>query len=493
MSKWNAYRHPIHLKACWIGLAAAFAVVLFVPTARAANEFFPYIDTHAHMEFGGKYRISNTDAAAQALIAEMDRLKIDMTLLMPLPAGAWPEVRRQFDFESILPVMQRYPDRVRILAGPGILGPLYIAGASGAPSAEALQAFRAKAEQIASLPFISGFGEMPVVHLALPTMGENHPYEAVAPDHPMLLALSDVAAAHKLPIDVHVDLVTEDRSLPPYLNQPSAWDPNPPLLMRNLDGLERLLRHNRNTKIVWAHVGGEPLFSRTVEVCRDLLKRHPNLYMSFRVQSPAPAAARFEAAALTPSGRLKPAWAALIKEFPDRFLVGSDTFYTDQEKARGGNEAGRLNLHRLLTQLPPEVARKVARENVYRIYRMDVPIPSPGTATPVLIQPPVGMPIVFDTYDRDLDGEITLEEFVAARRNLFAQADASRLGYIGRGPFTATFLPTTLPASKVMLYRQADANGDGRIGADEFDAASHAFFNMLDKRTAGRLLPVDLE
>ncbi|MBT9612179.1 MAG: hypothetical protein IV108_02815, partial [Burkholderiales bacterium] len=297
--------------------------------AHADPEFFPYIDVHAHMEFRGARGISSVVAGVQTMITEMDRLKIDKTILMPLPQGVGTDVRLPFDYEEFLPVLQRQPERIRLLAGPGMLGPLYFEKQPGTLTQDDRASFKAKAEHIAKLPFISGFGEFAIVHLSLPQMGDMHPYEAVDADHPLLLLLADVAAEHNLPIDVHLDLIPEDMHVPTRLMNPNAWDPNPQKLKKNQDGFERLLQYNRQAKFVWAHVGMEPLQNRTVEICRGLLKRHPNLYMSFRLQANNDMAWRSPAAALSASGALKRPWAELIKEFPDRFVVGSDTFYTD--------------------------------------------------------------------------------------------------------------------------------------------------------------------
>lgn len=492
-----------YLMLCAVGLIPSLA-----SEAHADVEFFPYIDTHAHMEFRGARRISSVAAGVQAMIGEMDRLKIDKTILMPLPQGIGTDVRLPFDYEELLPVLQSQPDRIRLLAGPGILGPIYFGKSPGALTDEDRRFFKAKAEQIAKLPFISGFGEFGIVHLSIPMMGDLHPYEAVDADHPLLLLLAEVAAAHKLPIDVHFDLVPDDMSLPVYLINPNALDPNPRELKKNQDAFERLLKHNREAKIVWAHVGLEPLQSRTVEICRDLLKRHPNLYMSFRLQGGNSNAARFPAAALSQSGGLKSDWANLIKEFPDRFVVGSDTFYTDKADRRGGNEEGRLNLHRLLTQLPPETARMVAQGNVYRIYRMQIQIPPIATgqgnsakstgvmtgAADAASSPAIkGFAIDFKSSDLNQDGEIAVDEFVKGRHRAFLEKDVTGQGYLAREVFFSTLPPQMPPPQKMMAFKKTDTDADGKISAEEFDARSRQVFQSLDKRGTGRLIQSDLE
>jgi predicted TIM-barrel fold metal-dependent hydrolase len=254
-----------------------------------------------------------------------------------------------------------------LMAGPGVLGGMYSQRAAAAVTEKDRTVFREKAEAIAKLPIV-GFGEFGIVHMSIPMMGPQHPYEAVPADHPLLLILSDIAAKYNLPIDIHFDLVLRDMDLPPQLENPNARHPNPSRLLQNRDELERFLAHNRETKIIWAHVGGEPLATRTPWVVRELLMRNSNLFMSFRIQRVRPDVA---ADALTMQGQLNCEWSRLITEYPDRFLLGTDTFYQDSRNARGGDSLGLENLQRMLLQLPPDVARKVATGNVARIYRVN--------------------------------------------------------------------------------------------------------------------------
>lgn len=326
------------------------------------SQMIPAIDTHAHLDFT---RFKDYGATLDGLIKTMDEFKVEKTILMPTPQGGIVG-QKLHDFAQLLPALQKYPGRIALMAGPGAFGELYFQKAAAAITDADRNVFRAKAEALAQQPIV-GFGEIGIVHMSIPMMGNQHPYEAVPADHPLLLMLTDIAAQHDLAIDIHFDLVPRDMDLPPLLVNPNAQQPNPSRLLQNQDGLERFLAHNRKTKIVWAHVGGEPLATRTPAVVRDLLTRNPNLYMSFRLQRMRPDVA---ADALTPQGQLKPIWAQLIADFPDRFMLGTDTFYQDSPQARGGDAVGLENLQRLLSQLPPEIARKVAHDNVAAIYKV---------------------------------------------------------------------------------------------------------------------------
>jgi predicted TIM-barrel fold metal-dependent hydrolase len=320
-----------------------------------------FIDTHAHLDF---QRLRSVDASLQAMIATMDAMKIEKTILMPVPEGG---AARQltYDLPELLPALQKYPGRILLMAGPGALGEMYFQKPANAVTAADRQVFTEKAKALAATPIV-GFGEIGIVHLSLPQMGRRHAYEAAPADHPLLLILTDIAAANGLPIDVHFDLIPADMDLPQRLVNPGAQYPNPARLLRNQEEFERFLGHNRSTKIVWAHVGGEPINTRTPEVVRRMLAQNPNLYMSFRVAKTTPDPAD----ALTPTGKLKPDWARLIVEFPERFVLGSDSFYQDGDDLRGGSVRGLDNFQLLLAQLPRDVAQKIARENIPRIYRL---------------------------------------------------------------------------------------------------------------------------
>jgi predicted TIM-barrel fold metal-dependent hydrolase len=99
---------------------------------------------------------------------------------------------------------------------------------------------------------------------------------------------------------------------------------------------------------------------------RELLTRHPNLYSAFRIFRTGP----LPVIPLDEAGKLKPVWAALIKDFPDRFTMHTDIFYTSSwPPDRGPKESHELAM-KLLEQLSPDIARKLAYENARRIYKM---------------------------------------------------------------------------------------------------------------------------
>lgn len=333
------------------------ATALLLLSALAQADPLPLIDTHAHFQ---TVPFPDIKASHKAALANMDRLNIAMSLLMPPPLPE-PGMRSFYDIEDLLFTVRENPGRFAVLGGSS-LNIMIHNTSPDAVDASVRAKFRKRAQEIVALGAV-GFGEMAIMHVSIPAMGPKHAYENVPADHPLFLLLADIAAENDIPIDLHFDAVPEDMPLPEVL-RPNRL--NPPQLDANLPAFKRLLAHNAKTKIVWAHVGFEPLLTRGPERVRQLLKEHPNLYMSFRLNRGAPR----PAAALSPDGKVKPPWVTLIEDFPDRFMLGSDAFYARDGIARGSSDEGMSNMRGLVTQLPENVASKVASENAIRVYRL---------------------------------------------------------------------------------------------------------------------------
>lgn len=340
----------IFLQGMFIGFLTLWAISL-----RA--EVVTFVDTHAHLEH--TMGVANFPGAAKAALAEMDEKAISRSLLMPPPQS--PHSSSRYDYEDLLPIVKANPQKFSFLGGGGSLNVLIQDTPPDQVTDDIKKKFRARAESILAAGAL-GFGEITAEHFSLPAMGSRHPYESVPGDHPLLLLLADIAAEHNVPIDVHFDVSPEDRPLPPTLRSP----PNPPTLHENLQAFERLLDHNPRAKIVWAHVGQDPGHARTVQLCRQMLARHPNLYMSFRTGKRGPQ----PLLPIAEDGTLKKPWLALIRDFPDRFVLGSDQFYVPPSMDRRTFEGGLDTLRDLLNGLPPDLAKKVAFENAQAIYNL---------------------------------------------------------------------------------------------------------------------------
>lgn len=337
------------------------AVLLLVGAAYAqpaAAPQVPLIDTHVHFQSAGEM---DFHSSLQEALRHMDQRRIAMSLLMSPPRAHRPS-RGNYDVEELLQAIGEHRNRFAVLGGGGSLTQMIERASPEAVTEEVRRDFRRRAEDILAQGAV-GFGEMFVQHLSLPSMGAGHPYENVPADHPLMLLLADIAAERGVPVDVHCDLVPEDMPLPDALHSP----PNPAQLRANRAGFERLLAHNRRAPIIWSHVGFEPLNTRDPQLVREMLAAHPNLYMSFRINRTGPR----NTMAMDESDRLKPGWMALIREFPDRFMLGSDVFYARQGLGPGSSVEGLDRMRALVGQLPRPLARRVAFGNAQRLYKLD--------------------------------------------------------------------------------------------------------------------------
>jgi hypothetical protein len=110
------------------------------------------------------------------------------------------------------------------------------------------------------------------------------------------------------------------------------------------DAVERLFRHDPDARILWAHAG----FERPERV-REMLRKHKNLWadLAFRTDHGS-------------GGQPPPEWRDAFLEFPDRFMVGTDTYIAERWHYVPEHAAWS---RAWLATLPPEVAAKIAYQN----------------------------------------------------------------------------------------------------------------------------------
>jgi hypothetical protein len=319
---------------------------------------FEYVDVHVHPVPDRSGLSSLSEALGIASEARIGRM-----VLMPTPQSA--DVQLRWDYEAFLAAVRQNPGRLAFLGGGGSLNQMILEAAAAGRVDEGLRArFEKRAREILA-DGASGFGELTAHHLSFMP---GHPYETVPADHPLFLLLADISGEAGAVIDLHFDVVVTDLPRPARLGSP-----NPETLAANLPGFERLLAHNRKARIVWAHAGADPLGHWTPRLSRELLSRHPNLYMSIRMGGEA---AGMQNALLVQGSGLDPAWLDVLIAFPDRFVLGGDQFLLSGA-SRGGpgaEFAKRAPMQRrmqaaLLSRLPPELARRIGYENALRLYK----------------------------------------------------------------------------------------------------------------------------
>lgn len=114
------------------------------------------------------------------------------------------------------------------------------------------------------------------------------------------------------------------------------------------DAVERLLQQSPTIKVLWAHSG----FDSPPEIAQ-LLRKHDRLWADLAFRSEVGS-----------GGNLSDDWKALFTEFPDRLMLGTDTYtperiYFIPEHA----EAARV----WLASLPLDLAEKVAWKNAHNL------------------------------------------------------------------------------------------------------------------------------
>ena len=154
-------------------------------------------------------------------------------------------------------------------------------------------------------------------------IGEFHLYDSRNANGPVARKLMAFAEDKQLAVLAHVDDVAVD------------------LLMANAPSKGQKLR------LIWAHtgIGGTP-----VERVEAMLARYPLLMgeLSYRPDLTCE------------GGLLCPEWRALLLRYPDRFLIGSDTWINPRWQQYDELMQG---YRRWLGDLPPDVARQIAWDN----------------------------------------------------------------------------------------------------------------------------------
>jgi predicted TIM-barrel fold metal-dependent hydrolase len=117
------------------------------------------------------------------------------------------------------------------------------------------------------------------------------------------------------------------------------------------EAIEILMRHNPRAQIIWAHTG----FSLSADRVGALLAKYPKLWGELSYRS----------GIVDGSGRLTPEWRTLFEKYPDRFLLGSDTWVPERWRSYGDTMEG---YRAWLAQLPPAIAKQIAHGNAQALF-----------------------------------------------------------------------------------------------------------------------------
>ena len=164
-------------------------------------------------------------------------------------------------------------------------------------------------------------------------IGEFHLYDSANADGPVARKLMQLAEDRQLAVLAHID----DKAVE--------------LLMAHTASRGRRLR------MIWAHtgIGGVP-----VARVDQLMARYPQLVgeLSYRPGLTCEA------------GKLCPEWRQLIQKYPDRFVIGSDTWINQRWSSYDQLMAG---YRTWLGDLPADLARKVAWANAAGLFGLPQP------------------------------------------------------------------------------------------------------------------------
>jgi hypothetical protein len=334
----------------------------WMQSAGARSPPVPWIDVHVHLTAPGAPGLLKLVDVA---VREMNRFGLAKSIVMPTPLA-------QFEHKDFVAATRKLPPQLAFMSGSNLLNPIIHETKPEAVNDEARQKFVALAEQVLD-EGARGFGEMAALHFSL---AEGHKFMQVQPDHPLFLALAEVAGRRDAVIDLHLDPIVGTRPLASGLKSP----PNPKTLSDNVAAFQRLLAHERRAKIVWAHGGMDPFGGMTADLVGRLMDAHPNLYMSLRVAPPplttaGPLGLHIRNKLMDERG-LDAAWLALLKRHSDRFVIGTDTFHLIEGGTSpvgafvAGNETKILATNLFLSSLPRDLALKIASENAVRLYKL---------------------------------------------------------------------------------------------------------------------------
>ena len=117
------------------------------------------------------------------------------------------------------------------------------------------------------------------------------------------------------------------------------------------EAIEILMRHNPRAQIIWAHTG----FSLSADRVGAMLAKYPKLWGELSYSS----------GIVDGAGRLTPEWRALFEKYPDRFLLGSDTWVPERWSSYGDTMEG---YRAWLAQLSPVIAKQIAHGNARAMF-----------------------------------------------------------------------------------------------------------------------------
>ncbi len=118
----------------------------------------------------------------------------------------------------------------------------------------------------------------------------------------------------------------------------------------NLEAMKIILAQAQDITVIWAHGG----FDVPAVTLRELFQQYPKLYIELSYRE-----------GMLQDGELTARWKDFLLEYPQRFLLGMDTY----KASRWADLPGLADEARnWLAQLPDDVAEDIARNNLDRLF-----------------------------------------------------------------------------------------------------------------------------
>lgn len=308
----------------------------------------PIVDGHAH--WGDSF-----DAAA--IVQRYRAQGVIAQLVMPRYLGVIGDLPTTD--ESVLKIAERYPGHMFVMAG--MQRPDFTFMDWNKPSRIAQNILNEIDKKLTERKVI-GIGEILIRHWAYPGDGGRvgqHAEIDKAFDSVFIRQVGLIALKHDVPVIIHME------GYPELVKQ-----------------LERVLSESPLLKLVWAHGCGrlDPM------IIRGLLERHPSLHCDLSNMTNTggygsgwPRAESFTSKMEVGGVFLEP-YRQLLIDFEGRFYIGMDVAHQSRWTMDQGNtfEKRVLRTRELLGQLPSGLARKLAYENVIRLFKIPISL---GEAT----------------------------------------------------------------------------------------------------------------
>jgi Tat protein secretion system quality control protein TatD with DNase activity len=309
----------MHLRSALAALIGLLLVPLFMswPAADALGQEYdgPIVDAHSHLE-------DESGVSLDTLMSLYDQVGVRGAWVMGVP---WQRATNAWE---------RYPDRVV---------PFLAQGYTETLDPNGTYRNTADLEGLLAGGSVRGLGEMILRHspFTLSTCGVRYsaPAVNVPADSPELLATYLLAGQYGVPVSVHQEAA-------------------------HADELERAVRAAPQTTFVWAHGGHGP-----AAVVRRMLERNSNFYVDLSARSPCLGPGTMLTQA---DGAIHPEWAALLREYPDRFLIGLDLFVPEHYQLPYVQDMVQY-YRRLLGRLDRRTAEQIAYRNAERLAPFVVP------------------------------------------------------------------------------------------------------------------------